>query len=136
VNLTRRIAAVASAVLVAALAGPAGAALSPGDDVEVGATVPLVRHDPIHDGDENGELNADNPGDAEHSGEPEEPGEPQDPGDVENPEEPGNPGEVGTPGESGDPSEHDDSGDAGEDPSDHGNCTSVSSVAVCVDEPR
>jgi hypothetical protein len=129
VNLKRWTVALASAVLVAALVGPAGAALAAGGDIQAEGVklLPPVRHDPAHDGGGNRERDADNPGDAEHSGDPEDPGEPE------------NPGDIGNPGDADDPGDHGDSGDSGDDaenPRENGSCTSVSSVAVCIDEPR
>jgi len=79
-----------------------------GDESDKSVKLSLVRYDPMHDA-----------GDQEQPGDPENPGEVPDPGD-----------------DTEDPGDNDDSGDHAEDPRENGSCASVSSVAVCFDEPR
>lgn len=92
-NLKRLTVALASALF---LVGPAGTALAAGGDVRV---IPLVLHDPDHDGGENPGEGADDPGN------PGAPGEAEEPPDV------GDPGEHAS-----DPRDREDSGDGAEDP--------------------
>ncbi len=120
-NLKSLTVALASALFVVGLVGPAGTALAAGGDMQSDnvRVIPLVLHDPDDDGGEN-------PGDyADDSGDPGTPGKAEEPPDV------GDPGEHAS-----DPRDRDDSGDGPEDPREDGSCTSVSSVAVCADQPR
>ena len=120
-NLKRLTVALASALFVVGLVGPAGTALAAGgdtqgDDVNV---IPLVLHDPDHDGGENPGDNADDPGD------------PGSPGGAEEPPD------VGDPGDHASDPRHDDSGDDGGDSGGSGPCAvAAGPVAVCVDQPR
>lgn len=109
-NLNRQTVALVMAVLLAALVSPSTTALAAGGEV---SNAGLLRNELAHSGDQSGD-------------------------DAESPDEGADASDTVSDSEesSDEPRHHDDSGDDGGDSGGGGPCTSVSSVSVCIDQPR